>query len=95
MLGFAAGCTPHVVLRVADSQGVLGPLQRCPEGSGPCADDPTYDGSQNNLSNTRFFRLPACANGIDSIRVEAGEAIVQCAAPAQNSLGTTSSTSNP
>jgi hypothetical protein len=87
------GCVPHFVLRARNSPGTLGPLQRCAVDNGPCGTDPSQDGSRFNNSNTQTFVLPACPHGIDSILVEAGDAaIVQCAAPGQPSLPSTTTT---
>lgn len=83
----ACGGPANLVLRSRPgTPSGLGPLQRCERGETPCVTDPNQDGSRFNPSNTVFFSLPACANGIDRILVQHVDgqqpvAIVECAAP--------------
>ncbi len=90
------GCVPNMVLRVQNSAGPSGPLQRCPADNGACSTDPNQDLSRFNNAGTRSFTLPACPNGIDSILIEGGNAaIVQCAAPNQPTGASTDTTTTP
>ncbi len=84
-----------MVLRAQNSPGTLGPLQRCASGQAACVTDPNQDSSRFNQSNTVSFALPACPNGIDSILIEGGSvAVVQCAAPAQSGVSSTTTDPN-